>query len=161
MIRKANNKDFERLCKIYVRAQEYMEENGNPQWPKGHPSSEEIKSLIQKDALYVVGETPYAAFALVEGEDPTYGYIEGSWSSEDPYIAIHRIASDGSKKGVAKEIFDFAREVHPYLRIDTHRKNKTMQRALERFGFKACGIIYLANGEERLAFDYYKTPQKG
>lgn len=158
MIRKARDEDFEKVCAIYVNAQRYMEAQKNPQWPKGHPSPEEIKGLIEKDVLYLVGEEPHAAFALVEGEDPTYGYIEGAWSRDEPYLTIHRIASDGQIKGVARSIFEFASEKHPYIRIDTHRKNKTMLHALEKFGFHACGVIYLANGDERLAFDYYEAP---
>lgn len=160
MIRKARKEDFEKLCTIYTSAQSYMEAHGNPQWPKGHPSPEEIGSLIERDVLYVVGDDPHAAFALVEGEDPTYGYIEGAWSKKDPYLTIHRMASDGKIRGIAREIFAFAREKHPYIRIDTHRKNKTMLHALEKFGFRACGVIYLANGDERLAFDYYEDPEK-
>ena len=27
-----------------------------------------------------------------------------------------------------------------------------MQRSLQKYGFSRCGIIYLANGEERIAF---------
>lgn len=158
MIRKARDEDFEKVCAVYVSAQRSMEAQKNPQWPKGHPSPEEIKSLIERDVLYVVGEEPHAAFALVEGEDPTYGYIEGAWSRDEPYLTIHRIASDGQIKGVARTIFEFARDKHPYIRIDTHRKNKTMLHALEKFGFHACGVIYLANGDERLAFDYYEAP---
>ena len=38
------------------------------------------------------------------------------------------------------------------IRIDTHRDNTIMRHCLLKAGFAYCGIIYLANGDERLAF---------
>ena len=38
------------------------------------------------------------------------------------------------------------------IRIDTHRDNVIMRHLLEKHGFKYCGIIYLENGDERLAY---------
>ena len=38
------------------------------------------------------------------------------------------------------------------IRIDTHRDNRIMQHNIEKHGFTYCGIIYLANGDERLAY---------
>lgn len=40
----------------------------------------------------------------------------------------------------------------PNLRADTHRDNHILQYILKKHGFKYCGIILLANGDERLAF---------
>ena len=67
---------------------------------------------------------------------------------------IHRIAvSDEARgKGAAGFIFAGCYEKYPNIKIDTHRDNLPMQKALERAGFKYCGIIYLKNGEERLAY---------
>lgn len=41
-----------------------------------------------------------------------------------------------------------------HVRIDTHRDNKTMQHVILKNGFEYCGIIYLKNGEQRLAYEY-------
>ena len=38
------------------------------------------------------------------------------------------------------------------IRIDTHRDNRIMRHNIEKHGFAYCGIIYLANGDERLAY---------
>jgi len=38
------------------------------------------------------------------------------------------------------------------IRIDTHKDNRIMQHNIEKHGFTYCGIIYLANGDERLAY---------
>ena len=40
----------------------------------------------------------------------------------------------------------------PNLRADTHRDNHILQHILKKHGFQYCGIIYLLNGDERLAF---------
>ena len=39
------------------------------------------------------------------------------------------------------------------LRIDTHEKNLTMQKALTRQGFVRCGLVRLREGE-RIAYQY-------
>ena len=39
------------------------------------------------------------------------------------------------------------------LRGDTHRDNKIMQRVMEKNGLQYRGIIYLADGDQRLAFE--------
>lgn len=94
-------------------------------------------------------------FAFIPGEDPTYRYIEdGSWHWNRPYGTIHRLASRGTARGVAKACFDFCREKIPYLRIDTHADNHPMQSAVLRYGFRKCGTIYLTDGSPRIAFDY-------
>ena len=94
-------------------------------------------------------------FALIPGEDPTYRYIEnGAWHSSRPYATIHRLASRGTTRGIAKACFDFCLERSSYLRIDTHEDNRPMQQAVTRCGFQKCGTIYLTDGSPRIAFDF-------
>ena len=38
------------------------------------------------------------------------------------------------------------------LRIDTHEKNIPMQGCLAKNGFARCGIIYLEDGDPRIAY---------
>jgi len=38
------------------------------------------------------------------------------------------------------------------IRIDTHKDNHIMQHNLAKYGFQYCGIIYIASGAERLAY---------
>jgi hypothetical protein len=47
---------------------------------------------------------------------------------------------------------DFCFSLDPNIRIDTHRDNHIMQHNIAKHGFAYCGIIYLANGDERLAY---------
>ena len=86
-------------------------------------------------------------------DDPTYHEIfDGQWHCENPYGVIHRIASDGSG-GILKAAVEFAAGHVDYLRIDTHADNQVMQKAVRKQGFEYCGIIYIADGTPRLAYD--------
>jgi hypothetical protein len=95
-------------------------------------------------------------FCFIRGEDPTYAKIyNGEWLNDRPYATVHRIASSGKEKGVAKACFEWCFTQCPNIRVDTHRDNHVMQHILQSMGFTFCGIIFVANGTERLA--YQKT----
>jgi hypothetical protein len=38
------------------------------------------------------------------------------------------------------------------LRMDTHRDNQPMQRFLEKKDFEGCGIVFVEDGSERIAY---------
>lgn len=158
-IRKAAKKDLPAIMAVYQGARAFMRRNGNPtQWAGGHPRESLIENDIECGTLYVCvdGETVMGVFAFIIGPDPTYQKIwNGEWRRDEQYGTIHRLASAGKAKGVAKACFDFCRSHCRYLRVDTHRDNQPMQRAVRAYGFSECGIIHIADGSERIAFDYY------
>lgn len=39
------------------------------------------------------------------------------------------------------------------IKVDTHRDNLSMQALLKKNNFKYCGIIFLEDGAERIAFE--------
>jgi len=145
---------------IYDIARAYMRANGNmTQWVNGYPRESLVSSDIEDGNLYVLcGDdgNPHAVFGIYPGDDPTYAYIDGKWGSDAPYAAIHRVASDGAKKGVFRKAFEYASSMYDHLRIDTHADNITMQRAVEACGFIHRGTIYLADGAPRLAYEWVK-----
>ncbi|MHB9782763.1 N-acetyltransferase family protein [Streptococcus sp. 10F2] len=157
LIRKATEGDLKQIMDIYQTARRFMEETGNPsQWSNGYPSYSLLASDIDREHLYVcvvAGEIA-GVFALMPGPDPTYAIIEGRFRCEDDYGVIHRLASNGRTKNIAKTCFDFCRQRYAYLRIDTHRDNQGMQVILKKYGFEKCGLIWLEDGSERIAFDY-------
>jgi len=160
MIRPAQKSDLPAIEKVYTAARAYMRVSGNPhQWGDSHPAHTILESDIEKGDLYVCeidGEIR-GSFALLFGEDPTYSYIEdGAWPNEKPYATIHRIASDGKVKGIFTKCFEYALTRADEIRIDTHHDNKTMQHVVLKHGFRRCGIIYLANGDPRIAYQYSK-----
>lgn len=92
-------------------------------------------------------------FCFILGEDPTYAYIEdGSWPDQKPYGVIHRLASRGTCPGVAEACVRWCAGQGVHLRADTHADNRVMQHILEKQGFVRCGIIYVANGTPRIAY---------
>ena len=155
MIRKAVREDLPGILKIYENARKFMAENGNPnQWGKTNPPQSVLERDIELGQLCVVireGKIR-GVFAFIPGVDPTYGYIDGVWRSDAPYAAIHRVASDGAG-GILAEAVAFGWEKCKHLRIDTHEDNRVMHRAIERAGFQRCGIIYLENGDPRVAYE--------
>lgn len=148
--------ELDELMKIYERAQAFMIESGNPnQWKKGHPRRDMIEEDINLGRLFVCvkGEKAECVFMYEEGDDPTYSYIEdGEWPNDRPYGVLHRIASAGNVKGIASVCLDWCYEKCRNLRADTHEDNKVMQRVLEKNGFLRCGIIYIADGTPRIAY---------
>lgn len=161
MIRLAKTGDLGRILDIYSIAKVFMRESGNPtQWDGSYPDAETLLADIQKKQLFVMIEKEriYGCFALIGGEDPTYGYIDGAWLSDSPYGTIHRIASDRTKKGVFDQCVRFARETYDHLRVDTHENNLPMQQVILKNGFVYTGIIYLENGDPRLAYEWLAQP---
>lgn len=154
-IRKAKMEDLPVIEKIYAYAREFMARTGNPnQWGKTNPPTQQLKQDIAVGNLYVLEDVAiHGVFAYIPGEDPTYGYIEdGAWISSASYGTIHRIASDGSG-GVFTAALNYCRKQCSHVRIDTHHDNKVMQHVIEKHGFQRCGIIYLADGNPRIAYE--------
>lgn len=158
MIRLANKEDLPEIMKVYKKAREFMRKNGNPtQWKGGYPYEDVLVADIEQKRLYVLCEDGdiFGAFAFLAGPDPTYLKIyEGEWRSDEPYFVLHRIASDGRRRGFFKTCSDYCKERCSHLRIDTHHDNIVMQNAVERQGFKKCGIIYLESGDPRIAYEF-------
>ena len=154
-IREAGMADLPRILEIYDYARNFMERTGNPnQWKKTNPPRETLEADIQAGNLFVLEDQGiHGVFAYFTEPDPTYAYIEdGAWLDDSPYGTIHRIAGDGSG-GVFGAALDFATKQNPHVRIDTHEDNKVMRHILQKHGFQRCGIIYLKNGEPRIAFE--------
>lgn len=157
MIRHAEETDMPVILEVYRIARAFMAAHGNTvQWQNNHPSREILDQDIDKGHLYVYENKGkvHGVFAFIPGEDPTYGAIEGEWMDESPYAAIHRVASDGTEKGVFAKIAEYCKKEIPHLRIDTHERNLPMQGAVQKCGFHRCGIIHIADGSPRIAYEY-------
>ena len=162
MIRNAQIKDLPEILRIYETAREFMRNHNNPtQWAGKYPDYETLVDDIEKQQLYVIesgdGGKICGCFALIGGIDETYIKIyEGEWKNDSPYGAVHRVASDGTEKGILSKCVEFARKYYSHLRVDTHKDNIPMQGAIISCGFEYCGIIYLQNGDPRLAYEWYE-----
>jgi hypothetical protein len=92
-------------------------------------------------------------FALLPSPEVTYNKIyNGRWLDDEPYFVIHRIASTPESHGILDTLLDYCESQVDNIRIDTHEANIIMRKGLEKHGYQYCGIIYLLDGNERLAF---------
>ena len=155
-VRLATLADMEQILPVFERARQYMRETGNPhQWKDTSPTRDQLEADIANGNLYLMTDEDgvQGVFALIFGEDDSYGYIEGAWLNDEPYATIHRVASAGKRRGILGGCLDYCAMRCGNLRIDTHEDNRVMQHLVEKFGFVRCGIIYLAsNGEPRIAY---------
>lgn len=151
------------IMPIIAAAQEYFRANKIDQWQNGYPNEETIRADIEMGNSYVLckdGKVVGTA-ALVFGGEPNYKKIyEGNWISSEEYGALHRIAIRNEFKGkglaelIIKEMEKICLERGIFsLRVDTHQDNLSMQKMLNKNGFQYCGIIFVADGSPRLAFE--------
>lgn len=159
-IRQSTLNAFNEIMRIFTSARKYMIANGNKdQWANGYPDERIVMADICNGNNYVIISDGriVGTFAFIVGDEPTYKIIKnGAWNYDKPYGTIHRLASDGTVKGIAKLCFDFCFTKMNYIRIDTHKNNITMQAAIEKYGFKKCGNIFVRDGSERIAYDCMK-----
>ena len=156
MIRIATMDDLARAHEVIGIGRAAMRAAGNTvQWSPAGQAEAGITEDISLGRCYVMEDERgiYGVFALVLGDDPTYAYIEGAWKDSSPYGTIHRIASDGTHRGVLEECVQWSMAQIPHLRIDTHESNLAMRGAIEKLGFDYCGTIYIADGTPRRAYE--------
>lgn len=154
-IRKTIEQDVPDIMKLYEYARHFMAEHGNPnQWG---PTSWPPEWLIQEDVnagnSYVClnddGQV-IGTFFFACGKDiePTYRVItNGTWRDDSPFGVIHRLAGNGTEKGIGAFCLDWVYDQCGHLKIDTHGDNIVMQRLLAKLGFERRGIIYVEEDE--------------
>ena len=156
-IRSVEAADMQAVLTVMQAARGIMRSSGNlHQWGDDYPSAAAIERDRERGGGFVVedGGRITGYFAFLPSPEPTYSYIEGGeWLDDSlPYHVIHRIASFPDAHGIFRDMLEWCSEREPNIRIDTHRDNLIMQHLLEKHGFSYCGVIYLASGDERLAY---------
>ena len=162
MIRKAKIEDLDEIIEIVKDAKAFLKEQGVDQWQGDYPTKDTFINDIKNDNLYVYEEEVIKGFiAIIKGIDVTYNKIyQGNWLSDGNYLTIHRIAikKASRRENIASKMIDFTcgiakTENIKSIRIDTHEDNIPMQNMIIKNGFKKCGIIYLLDGNKRLAYE--------
>jgi len=156
-IRQTTAADRDEVLKLYEEARQFMREHGNPtQWGSSHPPVAQVEQDIADGKSFVCEEDGVllGVFYFAHEIEHTYDRIyEGAWIGDGPYAVMHRVACPGRKKGTATFCLEWCMEHCGDLRIDTHRNNIPMQNLLAKNGFTRCGIIYLEDGDERIAYE--------
>ena len=161
----AEIKDLPSIMRIIQEAQALLASLVIDQWQDGYPEKQVIRDDISNLESFVVSNKKGEIMATVmftTSAEPTYNVIEGKWLTDQasPYGVIHRMAVGAlfRSQGIAKYILESSehrlREDHiESMRIDTHEDNFAMQSLLANCGYSYCGIIFLHNGDRRLAFE--------
>ena len=146
-------------------AQEYLKDQNIDQWQNDYPNNDIIINDILNKESYLVksnSDNVIATAMFSTRLEPTYKVIDGKWmsSNSDRYGVIHRmaIAKKNRRSGVSKFIFKtfetfLKKNKIKSMRIDTHVDNTCMQNLLLKLNYNYCGIIYLENGDLRLAYE--------
>ena len=158
-IRSATYADLDEILNIYVRARSFMREHGNPdQWGDSYPQKELVISDLESGRLRVLVDEADAitsVFSCFVDGDPDYDVINGKWLNDEPYTAIHRVASAGTHKGIFDCILDYCLTFSDNIKIDTYRDNTVMQAILKERGFVQCGYITI-EGLDFITFQLVK-----
>ncbi len=169
LIRKSSLSDLPRMEEIYEYARGFMAAHGNPhQWGHNHwPPRELLVGDIEAGKSYVclnAADRVIGTFFMDFGPEAEPGYADirgderrglpGCWASQEPYGVVHRIAGDGSEKGIGTFCLNWAFEQCGHLRIDTHPDNLVMQGLLDKLGFSRRGVIFVPqDSDPRIAFE--------
>ncbi|NRT80685.1 GNAT family N-acetyltransferase [Clostridium beijerinckii] len=161
--RKAVETDIDDIMNIIKQAQAYFKEQGIDQWQNNYPNSETIRNdIANKHSYILLKDNNIVATAAVsfDGEKTYNSIYEGEWITNNEYAVIHRIAVDNTYKGlglsskIIKNVEELclSKGVHS-IKIDTHEENISMQKLLKKNKFQYCGVIYLEDGNKRIAFE--------
>lgn len=91
---------------------------------------------------------------MTGGQEANYDAItDGKWSSDEPYATLHRcaVARQWYGSGLSDHMIAQAKRLtlalgRRWLRVDTHKKNKSMQNLLRRNGFQYRGNVLVHSG---------------
>ena len=161
--RQAKISDLDQIVEIIELSKKYLKETKVDQWQDGYPAKEDLRRDIESGSSYVLtnkDEIVATTVISLDGESTYNSIFNGEWITNEDYIVMHRVAvHDKYKgKGIFKELIKEAEILAlnkgiSSIKIDTHRDNISMQRAVVKNDFQKCGIIYLEDGSERIAFE--------
>lgn len=160
--RKADFNDVLQIMDIIKQAQEFFKNSKIDQWQNNYPNIETINNDILNGYSYLleVNNQIVATLAIIFDREKTYDKIYfGKWISDKDYVTIHRIAIANEFKGlnigemmIDKTVQLAQKNLVGSIKVDTHKDNIVMQKFLLKNKFEYCGIIYLEDGNERLAY---------
>lgn len=163
VVRPATEADLPCIPPLYDHSRRLMRQSGNQvQWVGGYPSLDTARADLRSGALHVICPQQWeglaGVFSLVDGVEPTYDHIvDGRWvDNQHPYATLHRLASAPGQRGVAHAAFLYAKKRFAYLRADTHPSNAAMLHILQRELFVRSGVVHMADGTPRVAFEWWR-----
>ena len=149
--RPAREEDIPRILEIVQTARESLGRWHIDQWQGPYPDAERFREDIRLGQCFMLehGEDRAGFFVLSPLHEPGYDAItDGKWSADLPYCVLHRaaVAREYRGSGMSQALMRCAEEqARAYglkcIRVDTHKKNKPMQKLLRECGFRYRGNI--------------------
>lgn len=165
-LRKAHLSDLDSIMAIVNDAKALLKRDGSPQWQDGHPNQETFFQDISQEISWVlvVGNEIAGTATLQLTPDPTYSEItDGMWfNTAVPYATLHRVCISSHFRGQHLGKFLFSNLItiglslgYSNFRLDTHEKNKRMQKLAQDWGFIRRGIVSVDDkiDPKRIAFE--------
>lgn len=162
----AKEEDLDRIMEIVAYARRSLKRHRVDQWQGDYPSREVFTADIRRGELYALrhGGELAAFFLISDRPEPCYEEIsDGKWTADIPYCVLHRcaVAEEYRGTGLAEHMLRCAEERARQLggravRVDTHRKNRSMQQLLRNGGYRYRGNVLVdENGHDpaRQAFE--------
>lgn len=145
--------DIPVIMQAIADAKKSLKRHRVDQWQGHYPDEALIRSDIERGEIYVTlhGDEVSGFFVLSEEPEEAYEHItDGKWSNDNPHTVWHRSAVCSKYRGsgmaqfmekcVEAETKSFGIK---YIRVDTHKKNKSMQKLLRDSGFRYRGNVLI------------------
>lgn len=167
-VRKATGDDLESIMLIVRQAKNSLKKHRVDQWQGNYPNEAVFCNDIDRGECFMLmyGKRVAGFFVLSTEPEEHYESIrDGKWSREEPYCVLHRaaVAAEFRGSGISAELIDHVKRCtldfgRAYIRTDTQRKNKAMQKLLRSKGFGYRGNVTVPIEGERDAecqcYDY-------
>ncbi len=157
----ANLENINCAMDLIQMAKKHLKEQGIDQWQSGYPDDTCIKNdILTGKGFFIEDKNQFLGYLCIDFDgEPAYHHLNGTWSSDENYVVVHRLAFHEAARGkrLAETTFRLIEEFSrgkgtSYFRVDTDEANTKMQHILKKVGFSYCGTIWFDNSE-KIAFD--------
>ena len=173
--RPAKEADMGEILRIVGDARASLKRHGVDQWQGPYPDEKAFLFDMDRGECFLLlhGEEIAGFFTLSTREEKCYEEItDGKWTADLPYCVLHRAAvaagyrGSGMAEHMMKCVEEQARRFgRRSIRVDTHRKNKAMQRLLRESGYRYRGnvrvVVEPGHDTARQAFEKLLKKEKG
>lgn len=151
--RAAEMSDLDSILAMSIDARAVLKQRGIDQWQGTYPTREDFAADISDGYGRIVfhGEEAAAYYAIIPFDPPEYSEItDGKWTEGLEACTVHRLCTAAKYRGTGITNFvcrcideQCAEAGLRCIRVDTHRKNKSMRRLLTEHGYRYRGNIII------------------
>ena len=162
MIRKATEKDIDRILTITKACAQHMINQNIFQWNEFYPSESAFLQDIESNGLYVLEKSDAAIGCIAVSSQMDSEYVQVKWLTENRRnLYIHRLAilPEFQGQGFAQKLMGFAEDFaiknnYASIRLDTFSQNERNKKFYELRGYKKLGFVYFPDQSEHPFYCY-------